>query len=186
MLACASAAFIASAASATPVITVVNANLNNSPFSFSYQGATFTFSGTSDFFTPVAVQNTAGGAFSSFGGFLGIPVTPTTSFTDRGAVTYGPGDRFASFLSTTTVPSSNGGNFIGLRATSAGGDFFGFAYTLNNVLKSYGFETAANTRITATTAAVPEASTWAMLLIGFGAVGSSMRYRRRTIKIAYS
>lgn len=33
-------------------------------------------------------------------------------------------------------------------------------------------------------AAVPESSTWAMLLIGFGAIGGSMRYRRRTTAVA--
>ena len=34
---------------------------------------------------------------------------------------------------------------------------------------------------TATVAAVPEPATWAMLLVGFGAVGSAVRTRRRTV-----
>ena len=34
--------------------------------------------------------------------------------------------------------------------------------------------------------AVPEASTWVMLLVGFGMIGATARYRRRTTKIAYA
>jgi len=36
-----------------------------------------------------------------------------------------------------------------------------------------------NGSATFTPAAVPEASTWAMMMIGFGGIGSSIRYRRR-------
>jgi hypothetical protein len=35
-------------------------------------------------------------------------------------------------------------------------------------------------RFTPSAAAVPEPSTWAMMLLGFGAMGASLRYRRRT------
>lgn len=34
--------------------------------------------------------------------------------------------------------------------------------------------------------AVPETGTWAMMIIGFGAVGAAMRYRRRQTKVAYA
>ena len=36
------------------------------------------------------------------------------------------------------------------------------------------------------TAGVPEPSTWALLLVGFGLTGAAMRYRRRSTKIAYA
>lgn len=36
------------------------------------------------------------------------------------------------------------------------------------------------------TSAVPEPSTWAMLLVGFGMTGVAMRYRRRNTKVAYA
>ena len=36
------------------------------------------------------------------------------------------------------------------------------------------------------TAAVPEPATWAMMLVGFGMMGASMRYRRRSTKAVYA
>ncbi len=36
------------------------------------------------------------------------------------------------------------------------------------------------------TSAVPEPATWAMMLVGFGMVGATARYRRRATKVAYA
>ena len=33
---------------------------------------------------------------------------------------------------------------------------------------------------------VPEISTWAMMIVGFGVLGFSMRYRKRSVNVAYS
>jgi len=35
------------------------------------------------------------------------------------------------------------------------------------------------------TAGVPEPATWAMLILGFGAVGANLRYRRRSVRVAF-
>lgn len=43
-----------------------------------------------------------------------------------------------------------------------------------------------NVVIASVSAAVPEPSTWAMMLVGFGMVGASIRYRRRPTKVAYA
>lgn len=43
---------------------------------------------------------------------------------------------------------------------------------------------ALQVRIGATTSGVPEASTWAMMLGGFGLVGGTMRARRRSVAFA--
>ena len=169
-------------ASAAPVITAVNADLTSAPFSFSYLGGTFTFGSTGDIFAPLSVSAADGAAVSAFGGFLGIPLKPSSFFTDRGTVISGPGfGQFASFATLTPVDSSNGDNFLNLRVTSGGQNYYGFAYTTNATLNSYGFETSPETAITATTAipaAVPEPATWAMMLVGFGAVGFAMRRRK--------
>ena len=179
---------LATSAGAVPVITAVNANLAAAPYTFSYMGAAFTFGATGDIFGPLNVRDTADGAISSFGGFLGIPVSPSPSFTNRGTVTYGPSDSFAAFPTTTAVSYSNGKNFLGLRVTSGGSNYYGFAYTTNSVLNSFGFETAADTAITATTAipAVPEPATWVMLLFGFAMTGAAVRYGRRRTAVRYA
>jgi len=50
------------------------------------------------------------------------------------------------------------------------------------------FSTSAQTNAVGTlnvmAAAVPEPATWAMMLVGFGMMGASMRYRRRSTKAA--
>ncbi len=191
LLACVFVLSAPSTAWAVPVIVAVNADTTTTPFSFNLGGAVFTFAATGDFFNPLSVRNSTPAAVNSFGGFLGIPVSPTTNFIDRGVVTFGPGDPFTSFPTATTVPFSNGNNFIGLRATIGADSFFGFAFTTNALVNSVGFETAANTEITATTAipaasAVPEMGTWATMLIGFGLLGGGARYRRRRVRLAFT
>jgi hypothetical protein len=38
----------------------------------------------------------------------------------------------------------------------------------------------------ASVGAVPESSTWAMIIVGFGMIGASVRYRRRSTNVTYS
>lgn len=177
LLALAGVMAIAVPASAAPVVTNVNADLSAAPFTFSYMGATFTFGASGDIFNPLTVQTGGTGQISSFGGFLGIPVSPTSSFTDRGTVTYGPGSgNFSPFPSSTVVPFSNGKNFLGLLANAGGQNYYGYAFTTNTMLNTFAFETVPGQAITASVAAaVPEPATWALMMIGFGAVGFAMR-----------
>ncbi len=191
-LVCAAAIAAAAPAQAAPVITAINANLATKAYTFTFMGDAFTFSASGDFFSPLAVQDGAGAATNSYGGFLGIPVQPTSDFVDRGVVTFGPTDPYATFATKTTVPYSNGNNFIGLRATVGSQNYFGFAYTTNAVLNSIGFETVAGQAITATTAvpiaAVPEAASWAMMIAGVALTGGALRRRRArpTVRVAYA
>ena len=167
-------------AMAVPFFVTANADLASSPYSFAFGANQFTFSYTGDIFNPVAVQTGGDAAVNSFGGFLGIPVSPTSYFVDRGTVSFGPGMSFASFPTAATVPYSNGQNFIGLRATLSGEDYYGFAYTTDNIFDGFGFETTAETPIIASTAlGVPEPASWAMFIGGFGLVGAGLRRRTR-------
>ncbi|MDO6415483.1 PEPxxWA-CTERM sorting domain-containing protein [Sphingomonas sp. BIUV-7] len=178
------------AAQAAPVIVTLNSSFAAAPATIDFSGSSFTFSSTGDIFAPVALQTSGGGAVSAFGGFLGIPVSPTTDFPGRGSgiLTYGPGMQFAAFPTTTTIPYSNGDNYLGLRATLNGLDYYGYAFTTDTKLNSFGFETTANTAFTINTnapAAVPEAATWAMMLVGFGAIGGALR-RQRAPKVNFA
>lgn len=64
------------------------------------------------------------------------------------------------------VPISLGVNFIRITGLSRGNGSYGGNLTFSP--------------------AVPETGTWAMMIIGFGAVGAAMRYRRRSTKAAYA
>lgn len=101
---------------AAPVLTSAPAAFAGGSVSFAFGGgaATYTLSSTGDIFNPVAVRTAGTALVNSFGDFLGIPVTPTTSFIDRGTVTFGSTDRYTAFPATTTIPFSNGGNVLGL------------------------------------------------------------------------
>ena len=147
--------------------------------SFSFGGSTFTFGGSGS--SSVTVQNTAGAAIQAFGGFFGIALTPSASFTNRGTVTYGPtGTQYASFTSPTIDSSISQLSFVGLRANDGTNNFFGFAYLSGRTLVGYGYESIANTAVTATTA-VPEPASWTMMIGGFGIMGGVMRRRKSKI-----
>lgn len=179
----AAAAICSTPATAAVVLTPVNQNIQNQPFEFCVSGNCFTFTaqGFTGFGEILGISTTGTAAVSSFFG------QPSVSFTNRGTVAFGPDQfgAFSSFPATTFARFSNGDNFLGLRVTAGGEDFFGFAFTTNQTLNGIGFETAPGTTITATTdfsaavAPVPEPATWALMLLGFAAVGASMRAKRR-------
>lgn len=180
----ASAVVAPTSASAAEVITAINTDLQQGDYTFSFLGSTFTFGSTGNIFDPLTIQTSANAAVSSFGGFLGIPVNPSPFFTNRGTVSFGPDafGAYASFADATVVPASNGENFLGLRVTSEGQNYFGYAYTSGSTLNTIGFQNTPATTITATTAAggaVPEPSTWALFILGFGLIGAAMRSTAR-------
>lgn len=178
---------LASPASAAPVVTTVGTDVSVTPFTFSFLGNSFTFGPGLGFASLFSVATANGAAVRSIFG------SPSTDFTDRETLTYDQNTlgSFDSYSSLTPVSFTNGNNFLGLRATSGEKNYYGFAYTTDNVLNSYGFETTPEAGITATTVvsgAVPEPATWAMMLVGFGSIGFAMRRRKRnvTTTVAYA
>ena len=165
-------------ASAAPVITGVMTDLNDGPFSFSYLGGTYVFAAGSGFPNYYAVRTLNGAAVASFAG------APSVEFPNRGGPNFYDGNILGGYTELPILAEaqfSNGDKYLGLRVTSGGQNYYGFAYTTNSVLNSYGFETSPGTGIFATMAipaAVPEPATWAMMLVGFGAIGFAMRRRR--------
>jgi PEP-CTERM motif len=79
---------------------------------------------------------------------------------------FGPGDVLIDTLITMVSPN--------------GGDFFGFTSTTPfvrvDVAQTSGFAVIDNVQWSSSTA-VPEPATWAMMLLGFGAIGFSLRRR---------
>lgn len=176
--------FTALPAQAEVIITPVNQDISSTPSSFSFMGGTFTFDTAGGFPKFLNVQTSGGAAVRTVFG------QPSTDFTDRGVAFYDENTLggFASFSTPTSAGFTNGENFLGLRVTSGGQDFFGFAFTTNTVFNSFGFETTPGVGILATRdipVAVPEPATWAMLILGFGAVGFGMR-RRSVQTVSYA
>ena len=166
-------------ANAAAVITNIGADLSAAPYTFNYMGSSFTFGFNGDYFGggPITISTAGGGEVNTIFG------QPTTNFIDRGVVTFGPSMQYAALASATPIRFSNGNNFIGLRAVTAGGEeFYGFAFSTNNILNTVGFESVAGVTITATDAAgaVPEPATWAMMIGGFGMIGAASRRRVRS------
>jgi hypothetical protein len=96
----------------------------------------------------------------------GVPGTYGTNGLRFGSVCEGAYDIFSQTISTT-IGSSN---------------TLGFVLSNPNVGDSRDAIVPSGLRITASdavVAAVPEPATWAMMLIGFGAIGCAMRFRRR-------
>ena len=161
--------------------------LSATPFTFGPSAADqFSLSyPASGFFNDDFVSTTGTAQVSSFGGFLGIPVEPSTFFTDMrngSDVMFGP-DQFGSyagFATATDIPFSATDSFLGLRYMVGADTFYGFARFAGPDLESYGFETIPNIDIDANSpavAAAPELSTWAMMGLGF--VGTALLAKRR-------
>ena len=174
-------ALAAAPASATRVVTTINADLSAGAYTFAEQGAGFTFGFNGDYYGggPVTISTFTGGQANTIFG------QTTTNFADGrgGPLSFGPNDQYAAFATPTPIRFTNGDNFIGLRAVTANGTFYGYAFTTNNVLNTVGFESVADRAVTAIQG-VPEPASWALMLGGFGLTGVMMRRRRRASAIA--
>jgi hypothetical protein len=120
-----------------------------------------------------------GGSFGSVGGFLnyapGYGSNPVITALNSAMAVIGSYD--LSVLAPIVTPSGqNAGAYRGIE--SAGGDIRYFQISGSYLL--------AHSVTTAAVAAVPEPATWAMMLVGFGMMGASMRYRRRSTKAVYA
>lgn len=129
-------------------------------FTFVEQGLTADFSGS-----VLTVINLTPGFFtnSDFNGLV---------FTDINSM-------LADFTGVTLTSSSAG--FEPIATFDSDNIFLNFAGIDSTVGQTASF----NVLFAPAVSAVPEPASWAMMLIGFGAVGLSMRYRRRKVSVSY-
>lgn len=188
LLLTASATMLAIPAEAA-VLGFTDVSLSGSPTTFNLGDASFLFSydaAAAAQFAPntYSVQTTGTGQTSAFGGFLGIPLEPSL-FDQRGVVIDGNlFPSFAAFPSLTEIPFSLTPGDLALRFSTGADFFYGYARLNGNGTLNFAFESNPNTAIVAgaaitgpLAAAVPEPGTWAMMLLGFGAIGFAMRRR---------
>ena len=183
LLATSACALLFSAAPASAAIRVLaeDFDLTRGPLNVGLDSASrFIFSYDSRFFfdtEPTLVQTTGTAATTSFGGFLGIPLVPSTFFTSaniRVDANIFPG--FNQFPTATRIPFSISPGDLGLRVTVGGQDFFGFARIAGPNI-TVAFNDIAGAAIIA--GSVPEPASWALMILGFGAVGGTVRVRAR-------
>src|SRR6476646_6907344 len=176
---------IASAAVTVNAGTVVNLNAPNPSTSVATAGGDTTINfgfnpivnaeGTNSFSSSFTISDPLAGIYSISGDTStpGVIFSNTSNLTCIASVmgcTVGPGYN----LIIGTTPS--GFSAFGLPLTNlAAGDY---RLTINGISPNSGSFTG-NVRIT--TGAVPEPGTWALMLLGFGAVGLTMRRKRRPV-----
>lgn len=168
--------------------------LGDTPTTFDLGGGSFSFSydaAAAAMFDPNTYSVQTGGTAqtSAFGGFLGIPLEP--SLFDQSGI-FIDGNLFpsyAAFPELTEIPFSLAPGDLALRYMIGADSFFGFARFNGDGTFDLAFESQANVGITAgaaitgpLAAPVPEPSTWAMMLGGFGAIGFMLRRRRRSVR----
>jgi hypothetical protein len=150
----------------------------------------FNFSGTGLFFGEALVGSgtitTDDTSFvNSLNGYTVQTITGITGTYNGSQITgLAPGTFGANNLFYLTGPFFVDGNGLGFRtATGQAVNLFvtnDTSYRVNAGGLSTGFVTAS---ASAVTAAVPEPATWAMMLIGFGAMGLTLRRRNRATSI---
>lgn len=124
-------------------------SLSGFTFSFAINGHTYTEADMTTPLTGVAIRVTDLGGGAERLFFTESGEAGSDAGSNGGALDFSDGTNFLSF-----EPSSFGGNFLYEETGSAG-------------------------RYLALSSAVPEPSTWAMMIIGFGMVGLARRGRRR-------
>ena len=162
------------------------------PTTFTFGGNSFTFD-----YDPVAaaafdpntysVQTGGTAQTSAFGGFLGIPLEPSLFFTSDNVFIDGSlFPSYASFPTLTEIPFSLTPGDLALRYFVGDDAFYGYARLNGNGTLDFAFQNQANVGLNAgaaitgpLAAPVPEPGTWAMMLVGFGAIGFAMRRRTR-------
>lgn len=70
--------------------------------------------------------------------------------------------------------------------TPTGPGFYGSGVAGRSIVEDIGIVTRFGTGSLVITEAIPEPSTWAMLILGFGAVGATMRRRAITTRLAFA
>ena len=163
-------------AEANVVVAPRNADFSAAPYTITFGSgidtATYTFSTIpdNDMITVDQVSTGGDGLVSSF---LSTPVPY-----QLGVLIGSDGD-FTAFPSPAPILYSASLDSIGLEFRLSDGIHFGYVTTFGPDVVQYGYNQTPGAAIA--TGAVPEASTWAMLLVGLGALGLATRARRNAI-----
>ena len=172
---------IAAPALAAVSYVPVNVDVSVAPFTYDFGvGGALTFdNNTSGFASELGVQTTGSAqVFSVFGQPSLFQPFATTLFPSQQL------GSFASYATSTPVNFSLASGSIGFKFTLADGDHFGFARTDGALIAGLFIQGTPGADLGLDSqggAAVPEPSTWALLIVGFGATGAALRRRRMAL-----
>jgi PEP-CTERM motif len=163
----------ASIASATPAFAA--------QFTFNFATSQQLFGG------PVAGNGvfTTADTASQVGGQTAFAITSISGFVN-GLAIVAPTGFYGNYF--TTGPSFLDGSGVNFNVAGGGRIAF-FNQSSNGLYRVNTFSPGGSSFVTATSAAVaavPEASTWLLMLVGFGAVGYASRRRHRSGSTAYA
>ena len=190
------AALTAGSASAAVISSKTPMDFTGKSVSFGFDGADIVFGSNQDFtfsdngtVFPDSVDITTGGGaqVAAFGGFLGIPVTPSSLFNPvRGfgsTYTFGPG-QYASFSTPTPIAASSRGFYLGLTETLSDGVHYGFAEVADGgkILQSVAFESVAGRNIVTPVPLPASAPLFGAALIGLAGLGYAAK-RKKTAAV---
>ena len=191
-----SASIVAPAQAATITYTLTGSFTGVNGGEFNNVDAVFTGVGDTDDAAPYpGLSNTTQVPLSSFsalaGGLTYTFTTPITFFVNRGANFAGFLDSpltkgFVRFLGTSPSTFTSYDGVSTLAPTAATFYTDRNTGTFNTDRGDVLVTSATSLTLSATIAAVPEPATWAMMLVGFGMMSASMRYRRKSTAASFA
>ena len=136
------------------------------------------------------------GSVQFFEDTVPYPISVNFAFTDptgaTGAPVNGSTVGYFTFFGSCSLFGSGGGcGAVNWGSPSVFNFGTGGQFSVGLLDASFGTPGNANVQakfklISDSTPAVPEPSTWAMLLIGFGAIGAALRRRQQTLTVSYA
>ena len=184
------AALMAGPASAAVINSTALKDFTGSFVSFGFNGTSivfapnqdFTFSDNGDFFNPVSVATSGASQVSAFGGFLGIPLVPSSYFDPvrgSGSLEFGPTTfgQLASFSTPTSIAASVNGFYIELTETLSDGTHYGYGRFGDGgtILQSVAFESVAGRTIVTPVPLPASAPMFGAALLALGLVGYGVK-----------